>query len=254
MDTSEPSSPPARGERLNRFLARAGVGSRRRADELIAAGRVTINGVRVEKMATFVDLEHDHVAVDGRPMIPPSIEPVWIAFNKTAGILTTRRDTRGRATVFDGLPSAFGHLIPVGRLDMDTDGIILLTNDGAGANRLMHPRYEISRIYEAVVDGTPTSEQLHRLRDGIDLGDPAPARARAKIVTRHRTGAVVQVELHEGRNREVKRLFEAINHPVLRLRRLSFAGITASGLSPGQWRHLTPSEVARLTGGASAGD
>jgi pseudouridine synthase len=236
-----------RGERLNRFLSRSGVGSRRRAEELILTGRVTINGEIVEKLATFVDPAHDRVAVDGKPVMPPFEERLWIILNKTSGVLTTRRDARGRATIFDLLPEEYARLIPVGRLDLDTEGVLLLTNDGEAANRLMHPRFEIERIYEAVVDGTPTLEKLRSLHAGIDLGDPTPAQAKAKIVTRHRTGAVVQVTLREGRKREVKRLFEAIGHKVLRLRRLSFAGITARGVSPGQWRKLTDSEVEHLT-------
>ncbi|MBI5867242.1 MAG: rRNA pseudouridine synthase [candidate division Zixibacteria bacterium] len=245
---SAPTDPaPPRGERLNRFLSRAGVGSRRRADELIACGRVAINGVMVEKLATFVDPDRDRVAVDGKPVIAPSDEPVWIIMNKTAGLLTTRRDVRGRNTIFSILPEEYSKLIPVGRLDMDTEGVLLLTNDGETANRLMHPRYEVERVYEAVVEGTPTREEFQRLRAGIDLGDPTPAKAKAKIVTMHRTGAVVQVSLHEGRKREVKRLFEAIGHKVLRLRRLSYAGITAREVRPGQWRKLNEREIARLT-------
>jgi 23S rRNA pseudouridine2605 synthase len=241
------NSDSPRGERLNRFLSRAGVGSRRRADELIAAGRVSINGEMVVKLATFVDPTRDRVAVDGRPVIPLDNESVWIILNKTAGVLTTRRDTHGRNTIFSLLPKEYAHLIPVGRLDLDTEGVLLLTNDGDAANRLMHPRYEIERIYEAVVEGIPSREDLQRLRTGVDLGDPTPAQAKAKIVTMHRTGAVVQVSLHEGRKREVKRLFEAIGHKVIRLRRLSFAGITAREVRPGQWRKLTEKEIARLT-------
>jgi len=236
-----------RGERLNRFLSRAGIGSRRRADDLIATGRVSINGVIVDKLATFVDPERDRVALDGKPIISPPDESIWIILNKTTGVLTTRRDVRGRKTIFDLLPEEYSKLIPIGRLDMDTEGVLLLTNDGLAANRLMHPRYEIERIYEAVVEGTPTREELQRLHDGIDLGHVRPSRAKAKILTMHRTGAVVQVTMREGHKREVKHLFEAIGHKVLRLRRLSFAGVTAREVKPGHWRKLRDSEVDRLT-------
>jgi len=249
IDNTTDSDTP-RGERLNRFLSRAGVGSRRRADDLIATGRVSINGVMVDKLATFVDPERDRVALDGKPVIPPPDETIWIILNKTIGVLTTRRDVRGRQTVFNLLPAEYAKLIPIGRLDMDTEGVLLLTNDGNAANRLMHPRYEIERIYEAVVEGVPTREKLQQLRDGVDLGHVRPCRAKTKILTMHRTGAVVQVMMREGHKREVKHLFEAIGHKVLRLRRLSFAGITAREVPPGHWRKLTDTEVERLTKGS----
>lgn len=235
-------------ERLNHFLSRAGIGSRRRADQLIAAGRVTINGVTVVKLATLVDPAHDTVALDGRLLEPPDLAPVWIVFNKPAGTLTARRDARGRTTIFDHLPQELRSLIPVGRLDYDTEGVILLTSDGVGANRLMHPRYEIERIYEAVIEGAPTAADLRRLAAGIDLGDRTPAKAQVTIISRREGHSVVRVLLREGRKREVKRLMLAIGHRVTDLRRVSFAGFTARGLNPGQWRRLTNAEVRRLTG------
>ncbi|MEW5875077.1 MAG: pseudouridine synthase [Candidatus Zixiibacteriota bacterium] len=249
MRTDAPQeSPRERGkERLNRFLARAGIGSRRRADDIIAAGRVTINGVPVDKLATMVDPEHDKIAVDGKPLLPPPTEAIWILMNKAAGVLTTRRDARGRATIFDGLPPVYAQLIPVGRLDLDTEGVILLTNDGDTANRLMHPRYEVDRVYEAAVRGVPERATLKRFRDGIDLGDKTPAVAEAEIVATHGRGAILRLTLHEGRKREVKRLCEAVGHPVLHLRRISYAGLSARGIEIGGWRKLEPAEIARLT-------
>lgn len=233
-------------ERLNRFLARCGVGSRRRADELIAAGRVTLNGVRVEKLATLVDPAKDKVVLDGRTLRPTSPETIWILFYKPAGTLTTRRDVRGRETIFDKLPPMFQNLIPVGRLDQDTEGVILLTSDGEGANRLMHPRYEIERVYEATVVGVPAPSQLKTLKNGIDLGDPTPARAEAEVVRFHPRGAVIRLLLREGRKREVKRMMTAIGNRVLHLRRVSFAGLTTRGMKPGDWRRLTDAEVQRF--------
>ena len=242
----EDKSPQQRGERLNRFLSRAGVGSRRRADELIADGHVAINGVKVTKLATFVDAGRDTVTLDGKKLSPPVDEPIWLVMNKAAGTLTTRRDTRGRPTVFDGLPSVYSQLVTVGRLDFDTEGVLLLTNDGDAANRLMHPRYEIERVYEAAVEGEPAPASLRQLRQGVDLGDPTPARAEAQVIGRHRTGVILQLRLHEGRKREIKRLCQAIGHRVLSLKRVSYAGIKATRLSVGHWRKLSPGEIEFL--------
>ncbi len=234
------------GERLNRYLSRCGVGSRRRSDEIIAAGRVAINGVIVDKLGTIVDPGKDRVEVDGQTVNPTSTDTVWILFYKPAGTLTTRRDMRGRATIFDKLPPMFQNLIPVGRLDQDTEGVLLLTSDGDGANRLMHPRYEIERVYEATVVGVPAPSSLAKLRDGIDLGDPTPARAEAEVARFHPRGAVVRLLLREGRKREVKRMMMALGHPVLQLQRISFAGLTTQGMSVGDWRRLTEREIAKI--------
>jgi len=236
----------AGSERLNRYLSRCGVGSRRRADEIIAAGRVTLNGVRVEKLATVVDPAKDKVELDGRPLEPTTPETIWILLYKPSGTLTTRRDVRGRTTIFDKLPPTFQRLIPVGRLDQDTEGVILLTSDGDGANRLMHPRYEIERVYEATVVGVPAPSALAKLKHGIDLGDPTPARAEAAVERFHPRGAVVRLILREGRKREVKRMMTALGHPVVHLQRVSFAGLTTGGMEPGGWRRLTESEISRL--------
>ncbi len=245
-DTPNDSPAEKKGERLNRYLARAGVGSRRRADEMIAEGRVTINGEKVTKLATFVDVDKDVVAVNGKELSPPVDVPIWIVLNKAAGTLTTRRDTRGRPTVFDALPPVYSQLVPVGRLDLDTEGVLLLTNDGEAANHLMHPRYEIERVYEATVVGEPTPTSLRQLRQGIDLGDSTPARAEAQVIGRHRVGVTLQLRLHEGRKREIKRMCEAIGHRVIGLKRVSYAGIKARRLSVGHWRKLTPGELEFL--------
>ncbi|GAB4325311.1 MAG: pseudouridine synthase [Candidatus Zixiibacteriota bacterium] len=246
MDPQGKESGGRRGERLNRFLARAGVGSRRKADELIAAGRVRLNGRVVEKLATFVDPQTDQVTVDGQPFEAPVTEPIWIALHKLPDTVTTRSDERGRMTIFDGLPKVYSQLITVGRLDRDTTGLILLTNDGEAANRLMHPRYQIERTYEADVVGVPTRGVLHKMHDGVPLGDSTPARAEGEIIGRHHKGATLRLVLREGRKREIKRLCEALGHPVLRLRRVSYAGIRLKGLDPGRWRKLRENEIAAL--------
>lgn len=237
----------AAGDRLNRYLSRCGVGSRRRSDEIIAAGRVTINGALVTKLGTVVDSETDRVEVDGKLVKPTSPDIVWILYYKPSGTLTTRRDVRGRTTIFDKLPPMFQNLIPVGRLDQDTEGVLLLTSDGDGANRLMHPRYEIERVYEATVVGVPAPNSLAKLKEGVDLGDPTPARAEAEVVRFHPRGAVVRLLLREGRKREVKRMMMALGHPVLQLQRISFAGLTTRGMNIGDWRKLTDAEIARIS-------
>ena len=241
------STGPSEGhERLNRYLSRAGIGSRRKADELIAAGRVAINGVTVEKLATFVDPAHDHVSVDGKELSPPVETAIWIALNKRPGTLTTRTDRRGRATIYDDLPPVYAQLISVGRLDLDTSGLLLLTNDGEAASRLMHPSYEIERVYEAAVAGIPTRSTLRKMAQGVDLGDPTPARARAEIIARYERGAILRLVLTEGRKREVKRLFQELGHRVHKLTRISYAGITARGMEVGQWRKLRDEEVRKV--------
>jgi len=233
-------------ERINRYLARAGIGSRRKADELITAGRVAINGVTVEKLATFVDTAHDRVSVDGKELHPPVETAIWIALNKRPDTLTTRSDMRGRATIYDGLPPVYAQLISVGRLDLDTTGLLLLTNDGETASRLMHPSYEIERVYEAMVAGVPTKSTLRKMAQGVDLGDPTPARAHVDIIARYERGAILKLVLKEGRKREVKRLCQALGHRVHKLKRVSYAGITVKGMEEGQWRKLRDDEIAKL--------
>ena len=224
--------------RLNAYLARAGIASRRGAEELIRAGRVRVNG-EVAALATFVDDARDVVEVDGRAVRP---EPLaYVLLNKPAGVVTTARDPQGRPTVV-GLVEHERRLFPVGRLDADTTGALLLTNDGPLAHRLMHPRYEVEKVYEAEVAGKPGDEALARLAAGIELEDgrTAPARVRRLAPSR------LELALHEGRKHQVKRMCEAVGHPVVRLHRRAYDGLTLEGLEPGRWRELDEAEVQRL--------
>jgi 23S rRNA pseudouridine2605 synthase len=230
--------------RLNAFLARAGVASRRRADELIMAGRVRVNGGRGE-LNTVVGAR-DVVEVDGRRVERQPL--AYVLLNKPAGVVTTARDPHARRTVVElveGLP----RVVPVGRLDADTTGALLLTNDGRLAHRLAHPRYGVPKVYEADVEGVPSAEGLAALRNGVDLQDGVTAPAEAHVLRRDRKGAVIELTLHEGRNRQVKRMCEAVGHPVRRLHRSRYAGLDLRGLAPGEWRHLTQEEVAALKSG-----
>ena len=223
--------------RLNAYLARAGVASRRKADELIKAGRVTVNG-EPGQLNTFVQ-NRDRVELDGEPLqLQP---PAYVLLHKPAGVVTTASDPQGRRTVVE-LVDHPARVVPVGRLDADTTGALLLTNDGELAHRLAHPRYEVEKVYEAEVEGEPSERTLERLRAGLELDDGPTAPAEARLV---RPGTV-ELSIHEGRKHQVKRMLAAVGHPVTRLHRSRYAGLTLEGLEPGAWRELEPFEVERL--------
>ena len=223
--------------RLNAYLARAGVASRRGADELIKAGRVRVNG-QLGALNTFVEAG-DRVELDGRELAPQRL--AYVLLHKPTGVVTTARDPQGRPTVVD-LVAHEARVVPVGRLDADTTGALLLTNDGPLAHRLAHPRYEVEKVYEAEVEGEPSEEALRRLRDGVELDDGRTAPARVR-----RLGpSKLELAIHEGRKHQVKRMLEAVGHPVRRLHRSRYAGLTLESLRPGEWRELRPGELARL--------
>ena len=223
--------------RLNAYLARAGVASRRGAEDLIRAGRVRVNG-EVAGLVTFVE-PRDNVEVDGSPIEP---EPLtYVLLHKPPGVVTTARDPQGRPTVV-GLVGHERRVVPVGRLDADTTGALLLTNDGPLAHRLMHPRYEVGKVYEAEVEGEPSDEALAQLTEGVVLDDGRTAPARVRRLGPSR----VELTIHEGRKHQVKRMLQAVGHPVRRLHRNRYAGLTLDGLAPGEWRELTSDEVKRL--------
>jgi 23S rRNA pseudouridine2605 synthase len=223
--------------RLNAWLARAGVASRRGADELIKARRVLVNGEPGE-LNTFVE-SRDRVAVDGEPVSLQRL--AYVLLHKPAGVVTTAHDPHGRRTVV-GLVDHTARVVPVGRLDADTTGALLLTNDGELAHRLAHPRYEVDKVYEADVEGSLTDEALRRLERGVDLED-GPA---APALVRRLGPARLELTVHEGRKHQVKRMCAAVGHPVRRLHRSRYAGLDLQGLAPGEWRALAPEEVAAL--------
>jgi 23S rRNA pseudouridine2605 synthase len=230
--------------RLQSYLARAGVASRRGGEELIRAGRVTVNG-RVAELGSKVDASRDTVRVDHRPVRPLSTS--WVALHKPRGYVTTRNDPEGRRTIYDLLPDDLHHLFHVGRLDRESSGLLLLTNDGATANRLTHPRYGTTKEYQADVEGHPDDDALEQLLDGVRLEDGIAQAAEVE-----RRGQVDQgiyrlrIVLQEGRNREVRRMLEAIGHPVRKLFRRRFGPIGIEKLRPGRWRYLTPAEIESL--------
>jgi len=228
--------------RLNAYLARAGVASRRKADDLIKAGRVAVNGERGE-LNTFVE-RGDRVEVDGVAVAPQAL--AYLLLHKPAGVVTTAHDPQGRPTVVELVEHA-SRVVPVGRLDADTTGALLLTNDGELAHRLAHPRYGVEKTYLADVEGVPPDDALRALANGIELEDGRTSPARARRVGRSR----VELTVREGRKHQVKRMLEAVGHPVRQLHRSVYAGLDVSGLDPGNWRELTAEEVARLASLAS---
>jgi len=223
--------------RLNAWLARAGVASRRKADELIKAGRVTVNGAPGE-LNTFVQ-SHDDVRLDGRRLAKQRL--AYVLLHKPAGVVTTARDPQGRPTVVD-LVSHPTRVVPVGRLDADTTGALLLTNDGELAHRLAHPRYEVDKVYEVECATQPSDDDLSRLREGVQLEDGMTAAARVRRLR----GGRIELTIHEGRNRQVRRMLEAVGHPVTRLHRSRYGPLTVEGLGPGEWRELRPDETHAL--------
>lgn len=243
MDAAEA---PA-GERLQKVLARVGIGSRRTCEDLIEGGHVRVNG-EVARLGRRVDVEHDLVTVDGAPIgIRPDL--VHYLLNKPAGVVTTADDPQGRPTVI-GLVPAEPRVFPVGRLDQDTEGLLVLTNDGELAHRLTHPSYGVDKEYLAWVEGSPSRGAVRRLREGIELDDGLTAPAKAALVA----PGLIRLTIHEGRNRQVRRMCEAIGHPVQRLVRTRIGPLADRRLKPGAWRPLTTDEVhdlERAVAGAS---
>jgi 23S rRNA pseudouridine2605 synthase len=223
--------------RLNAYLARAGVASRRGSDELIKAGRVTVNG-EPGQLNTFVE-QRDRVEVDGE--LVSAQELAYVLLHKPPGTVTTARDPQGRPTILE-LVDVPQRVVPVGRLDADTTGALLLTNDGPLAHRLAHPRYGVEKVYEVEVEGEPDEAALRRLATGVELDDGPTAPARARLLA----PSTIELALHEGRKHQVKRMCAAVGHRVLRLHRARYAGLGLEGLGPGSWRELHKRELEVL--------
>ena len=258
------------GIRLQKILSQAGVASRRASERLIEEGRVSVNGRTVREMGVKADPQADDIRVDGRRLRAPERHR-YILLNKPAGVVTTRSDPQRRQTVLDLLVGVRDYVYPVGRLDYDSEGLLLLTNDGDLAARLTHPRHEVERTYEAYVAGTPDEEAIGRLRRGIPLDGRRTMPADVKLLSRpapdkrpavrkgtpgegekvrdKRANGVLLITIREGRNRQVRRMCEAVGHPVRKLRRVRIGPITDRRLRVGEWRELTRNEVERLKTG-----
>jgi len=236
-------------ERLQKILARAGFASRRGAEQLMLEGRVTRNGEAVRELGTKADLERDDIRVDGVRVKAPRGH-VYLVLNKPKGVVSTRNDPERRQTVMDLVPKLSG-LFPVGRLDVTSEGLILLTNDGAFAERVAHPRYEVPRVYHAKVHRVPDTATLERLRRGVKVEGDFMAVDRARVIDAD-NNAWVELTLHEGKRHEVRRLLEAVGHPVAKLRRVAIGPVTSRGLEPGEFRALLPEEIEGLRRGRAA--
>jgi 23S rRNA pseudouridine2605 synthase len=245
---AEAADPPLPGgERLQKVLARIGIGSRRVCEDLIAAGRVTVNG-EVPVLGRRIDPTVDEVALDGVPLpVTPGL--VHYLLNKPVGVVSTAEDTHDRPTVVDLVPTE-PRVFPVGRLDMDSEGLLILTNDGALTHRLTHPSFGVPKEYLVEVEGEPSPGDVRRLREGVELDDGPTAPARVATVA----PSLLRIVIHEGRNRQVRRMCEAVGHPVVRLVRTRIGPLADATLGPGSWRRLSVDEVRALAGAAVARD
>jgi pseudouridine synthase len=235
----------AEAVRLQKFLSQAGAASRRRAEDLIRGGRVRVNGVVVAELGSRVNPATDVVEVDGRRV--RAAQRLWIAFHKPRGVVSTKRDPQGRRTIYDVLPPRFGKLFYVGRLDRDSEGLMLLTNDGDGAHRLLHPRYGAVREYEVDVEGTLSASERERLVGGIELEDGRARAEEVRVLGRPGPGRTrLRLTLREGRKREVRRMLEAVGRRVERLVRVRYGPVELGDLAPGEWRRLGAREIGRI--------
>jgi 23S rRNA pseudouridine2605 synthase len=229
--------------RLNRFLAEAGVAARRKADEMITAGQVQVNGRKVTQLGTMVDPVRDEVKVNGAPVYIDH-QLVYIVLNKPKDCITTTEDEKGRTTVLDLVPHHH-RLYPVGRLDRNTTGVLLMTNDGDLAFRLTHPKFHAPKLYQVELRNAIKPQDVEKLRRGVRLDDGVTAPCEVEVLDPPRN-QVVGIVLHEGRNRQVRRMIEAVGHDVRKLERIEFAGLTTAGLKRGAWRYLDEHEIGRL--------
>jgi 23S rRNA pseudouridine2605 synthase len=241
--------------RLQKLIATAGIASRRHAEELITAGRVSVNGKVITELGAKADADTDHIKVNNK-LINPLLKPrerVYVLLNKPKGYLTSMADPKGRPLVTELIPASLGRLHPVGRLDFNTEGLLLLTDDGDFTNYVTSARNRVAKVYEVKVKGVPTESAIERLRRGVKLDDGVRT-APAEITGLNQTGtnSWFEVTLHEGRNQQIRRMFDAIGHSVLKLARVRIGPLAESKLKTGKWRLLTPHEVARIYGKSSA--
>lgn len=231
--------------RLQKYMAVCGVASRRTAELMIKEGRVQLNGRIVDKMGVIVDPKKDIVKVDNKTIRRES-KKIYIMLNKPIGYVTTLKDEKGRKIITDLIDGVEERIFPVGRLDADTTGLLLLTNDGDLAYRLTHPSYEVSKRYIAIVEGVPNRLELERFRNGLMIDRKKTSKASIKIAKRYEHESILEIEIHEGRNRQVKNMCEMINHPVKKLKRIAIGDLEIGGLEIGNWRYLEEDEVNYL--------
>ena len=231
--------------RLQKYLAACGVASRRTAEKMIAEGHVSVNGFPVTEMGVQVDEEKDRVTVDG-VLVRPEEEKHYLAYNKPIGEVTTVSDPEGRPTVMDKFRDYPVRLFPVGRLDYDSEGLLLLTNDGEMMNHVLHPSHEVSKVYLTKVSNQVTEEEIFRLRRGVLVEDKLTSPASVRLIRREAFDTVLLISIHEGRNRQVRKMIQAIGHQVVSLKRVEFGPVSLGDLPSGRWRRLTDREIEKL--------
>ena len=234
-------------ERLQKFMARCGVASRRKCEEIILSGRVKVNDLTITEIGTKINCETDTVRFDGK-VLKPEEKKVYIALNKPEGYVSTVKDEKDRKTVLD-LVKVNERIYPIGRLDYDTSGLILLTNDGDVYNTVIHPRAIINKVYVATVEGIPTENEIKSFEKGIDIGDYITAPGKCQLLKKYNNKCDLKIIIHEGKNRQVRRMCDAIGHPVVMLKRISVGKITLGDLPKGKWRYLDEAEVNYLKSG-----
>lgn len=231
--------------RLQKYMAQAGVASRRESEKIILEGRVMVNGEIVKRLGTKVDSKKDIIKVDGK-RIQLEREKIYLMLNKPKGYVTTLKDKHSERIVLDLIPSIEERVFPVGRLDADTTGLLLMTNDGDLAYRLTHPSYEVPKIYIAEVKGIPNSKKLHRFRKGLKIDGRMTAEAYVKVLEKRKGSSILKISIHEGRNRQVRKMCKQIGHPVINLKRVGIGNLKLGNLKLGEWRFLTKSEINYL--------
>ncbi|MDP4177583.1 MAG: pseudouridine synthase [Bacillota bacterium] len=231
-------------ERLQKYMARCGVASRRSSENIILSGRVKINDIVIKELGYKVDSDNDKVYVDDNLILPENGK-VYIVLNKPTGYVSTVKDERGRNTIMD-LIEVSERIYPIGRLDYDTSGLILLTNDGDIYNRVIHPRQSINKVYIAKIKGIPSKDEISNFCSGVNIGDYITSNAGFKILTQYSDTCDVEIIIHEGKNRQIRRMCEAINHSVIKLKRIAVGDIVLNNLKEGCWRYLNQKELKYL--------
>ncbi|WP_273701740.1 pseudouridine synthase [Tepidanaerobacter acetatoxydans] len=233
--------------RLQKYLSQAGVDSRRACEDIILQGKVSVNGKTIKKLGTKVNPETDIIKVNGK-VCSLKYDFIYILINKPKGILTTVKDPLGRPTVLDLLPEFCERVFPVGRLDKETEGLLILTNDGEVTYKLTHPKYKVIKIYVAHVKGIVGNNKIKALEKGVTLEDGVTAPAKANILKVLRNSTIIKLEIHEGRKRQVRRMCDSIGHPIIELKRTQIGDISIKGLKPGEWRLLSQREIDYIKG------
>ncbi|PIE65283.1 MAG: pseudouridine synthase [Desulfobacterales bacterium] len=232
--------------RLQKYLAASGIASRRKAEEMIRNGTVSVDGIIITEMGVKIDPLRQKICVDNLVIAPQKKKPIYLLLNKPRGFVTTLSDPQGRPIVSSLIKAIDRRLFPVGRLDIDTEGALLMTDDGALANKILHPRFETTKTYEALVRGRPSRSRLSRLESGVILDGRRTSPAHLRVITKKRSTSLLQITIHEGRKRQVRKMFQSIGHPVLNLKRLAYGKLKLGSLKSGHYRLLEPDDIKKI--------